>query len=203
MPEHTPHSEPTPGHAASEETGSVEAVESAHAGAGGEPINDLSQASYQPEGVPAGRLIGLIGMTLVCIAASVLALYFVFYAPFRDHRQQLAEDVNPNVEQVELRAQAVEALETYGLTADSSYRIPVTEAMRKQAVRDSAAERIGAVETRSFFNTGWVTLNPTPATISEEDREIVAGEADERELSESINVSDSAPGGEDSEPGEE
>lgn len=151
--------------------------ERAAAPAPGEPLNDLAQAGYEPEGVSAGHLLSLIGVTLICIAAAVLSIYFVFYAPFKDHREQVAEDVNPNVEQVELRAEAIEALDTYGLTADSSYRIPVAEAMKNQIRQDSIVHSPNRVETRQSFNTGWVELSPAPAVASDTGGESTQNEA--------------------------
>lgn len=111
--------------------------------------------TVEEEGIAAGQIVGLTFAILASIACLCIVAYFFFYTPKLNATNGAAMDgMEQSVEGMTLRAEAEAAMGGYGMTADSSYRMPVEMAMQEVAARyaTTAAEAAEMPATRQRLN---------------------------------------------------
>ena len=134
----------------------------------------------EDEGIESGQILGLSIAILASVAALAIVVYFLFYeTKLDDTRDQAMADMAVLPEAMTNRAEAEAAMGAYGMTADSTYRMPIESAMEMvmeeyggatagSLMSDSAmtVADSDAPATRAGFNTAMVRLDAMPATTS-------------------------------------
>ena len=133
----------------------------------------LEQMGVESEGIESGQLLGLVVAVVISVIGLVVVLVFLFYIPFRQQVGNSASDVldYPELEQSETEARA--KLNQFA-RADSTYQVPIDQAMSVVAGRYRAADTSrasGLPETRQQWNTlmanrGTGTAVQTPAGMA-------------------------------------
>lgn len=113
----------------------------------------LASMGVEDEGVEAFQIGSIATATLVTIFALALAMYYLFYVPFRDQTAGLAES-DVRYEELEVvQAEGRTKLSQYALSADSAYTLPIESAMSAVAAEYADAGGIEMPRTRAGFNT--------------------------------------------------
>ncbi len=115
----------------------------------------LEQMGVEQEGIESGQLLGLVLAVLFGIAALTIVLISLFYLPYRQQVGTQANDVTAYPELEQSRTDALAKLHQYA-RADSTYQMPIDQAMSVVAGRYRSAEGAspaGLPVTRQQWNT--------------------------------------------------
>lgn len=131
---------------------------------GGDPDAEalLAQMGVEEEGIVHGQILGIVIAILASIAALVIVLYFLFYAPLRQQTFETAEDVESPAELVQVRTEALDQLNQYTLIDETSYTVPIGRAMGLVAATYGSGNPAAAADipsTYQRFNTAPLELN--------------------------------------------
>lgn len=112
----------------------------------------LAQMGVEEEGIESGQLLGLVAATLTAVGAMAVILIYLFYIPFRTQVGAEAEGLATNYEQQDLRTEALAKLGQY-TRADSTYGVPIEQAMGLVAASYGDAGAAGLPSRRQQWNT--------------------------------------------------
>ena len=122
----------------------------------------LAQMGVEEENIESGQLLGLVAATLTAVAALAVILIYLFYVPYRTQVGVNADARASNYEQQNLRTEATAKLDQYSRT-DSTYGVPVAQAMGLVAARYGSADAAGLPSTRQEWNMLAVVRGPGQA----------------------------------------
>ena len=138
--------------------------EAAEAVGGDDPESEalLARMGVEEENIESGQLLGLVAATLTAVAALAVILIYLFYVPYRTQVGVNADARASNYEQQNLRTEATAKLDQYSRT-DSTYGVPVAQAMGLVAARYGSADAAGLPSTRQEWNMLAVVRGPGQA----------------------------------------
>lgn len=112
----------------------------------------LTRMGVEEEGIEGGQILGLVAATVAAVGALAVILIYLFYVPYRTQVGVDAEGSVTNYEQQDLRTEALAKLDQY-TRSDSTYGLPITQAMALVASEYGGAGRAAAIpDTRQDWN---------------------------------------------------
>lgn len=141
-----------------------------------ETHDDLHEVGVEAEGIVSGQIMGI---TVAILATVFLLGFIVYWAFYKDAvavtESDMAGQVQLAPEQRSILAQGHAVLQNYGLSADSSYTMPIAVAMERVvqnyggSAADSSLAGVPAMDgaaTRQGFNVLPIRLGPAAAVRS-------------------------------------
>ena len=141
-----------------------------------EDHDQLDDAGVEEEGIESGQIMGITAAILVCVAILAFVVFWAFYLPELGEAENEAQDeVELTPEGRSINAEGQARLENYGLTADSTFTLPINLAMEREVAKyagrsasaalagEEVRDEMPMVTTRQGFNTAAVQVHLAPA----------------------------------------
>ena len=112
----------------------------------------LARMGVEEEGIESGQLLGLVASVLAAVIALVVILIYLFYIPYRTQIGNQAEGSARTTDLDIIRTEGKAKLNQYSRN-DSSYAVPIGQAMGLVVASYGSAEGANLPDSRQDWNT--------------------------------------------------